>query len=204
MDIRNITYLGVPTLQKMAQMLTFGRPPAFLDPPGQPFIMGGGPAPPHGVAPVHIAGVIMAESDKSAADGPASDDATRNGAPIAMQAGRGDGDATMAQREKVHIVEHKRFNNDTRRHFVGEVEAFDATHIRVHGYPFVYDSQRGKFVRVEPMRTCVFATDNNIGITILPPDFDIETARYSRSGGDFVFDDARQHSFEIGAYTNVA
>jgi len=110
----------------------------------------------------------------------------------------------MEKREKVHIVEHKRFSNDTRRHFVGEVESFDSNHIRIHGYPFVFDADRGKFVRIQPMRTCVFSTDNNIGITILPDDFDIEKASYSRQGGDFVFEDGNQHSIEIGAYSNVA
>ena len=109
----------------------------------------------------------------------------------------------MDAREKIHIVEHKRFSNDTRRHFVGEVEAIDATHIRIHGYPFVYDADRGKFVRIEPMRSCVFSTDNNIAITILPRAFDIENASYSRQGGDFIFEDGGQHSLEIGAYSNV-
>ena len=93
------------------------------------------------------------------------------------------------------------FETDTRRHFVGEVDSVDGNHLRVEGYPFVYDSETGLFVKIQPQRTCVFSNDNTISITILPPDFDLAHAGYHRAGRDFVFGDDQNRSLEMGAFS---
>ena len=103
-------------------------------------------------------------------------------------------------REKVHIVEHRRFESDMRRHFVGEVRYYDAKHLRVKGYLFVFDHGRGAFIRVSPERTRVFSIDNRISITVLPEDFDVAGADYRRDGADLVFTDGKTIDLDIGAF----
>ena len=46
----------------------------------------------------------------------------------------------------------------------------------------------------------MFANDNNICITILPPEFDIESAGYERIGTDIVFKDGNDAELEIGSF----
>ncbi len=105
-------------------------------------------------------------------------------------------------REKVHIVEHRRFESDMRRHFVGEVRFYDANHLRVKGHLFVFDHGRGEFIKVPPERTRVFSIDNRISITVLPKDFDLTTAAYKRNGPDMVFTDGKVTGLDIGAFSS--
>lgn len=109
---------------------------------------------------------------------------------------------TFGHREKVHIVEHRRFESDMRRHFVGEVQYYDADHLRLKGYLFVFDHGRGAFVKVPPERTRVFSIDNRISITVLPEDFDLAAAGYKRNGPDLVFGDGATTELDIGAFSS--
>ena len=104
--------------------------------------------------------------------------------------------------EKVHIVEHRRFESDLRRHFVGKVLYFDANYLRVRGYLFVFDHGRGEFAKVPPERTRVFSIDNRISITVLPGEFDIESALYKRNGMDLAFTDGKTVELDIGAFSS--
>ena len=84
--------------------------------------------------------------------------------------------SSFRRREKVHIVEHRRFESDLRRHFIGEVQFYDKDHLRVKGSLFVFDHGCGEFVKVPPERTRVFSIDNHISITVLPEEFDLASA----------------------------
>ena len=105
-------------------------------------------------------------------------------------------------REKVHIVEHRRFETDMRRHFVGEVTFYDANHLRVKGVLFVFDHSNGVFSKIPPERTRVFSIDNRISITILPQAFETANAEYRRNDADLVFTDGKTIEIEIGAFNS--
>ena len=51
--------------------------------------------------------------------------------------------------EKLFIVTRRLFENDLRRHFVGEVKAVTERTVRLEGYPFVMDTSTGEFVKKE-------------------------------------------------------
>ena len=104
--------------------------------------------------------------------------------------------------EKIHVVEHRRFESDLRRHFIGRVLYFDANYLRVRGFMFVFEHGLGSFVKVPPERTRVFSIDNRISITVLPKDFDLETADYQRTGTDLAFTDGKTESLDIGAFSS--
>ena len=101
--------------------------------------------------------------------------------------------------ECVHIVEHRRFESDLRRHFVGKVLFFDANYLRVKGFLFVFDHGVGNFVRVPDERTRVFSIDNRISITVLPENFDLPAAEYQRNSPDIAFTDGKSVSLDLGA-----
>ena len=104
--------------------------------------------------------------------------------------------------ELVHIVEHRRFETDMRRHFVGRVQFYDSHHLRVRGSLFVFDHGRGEFVKVPPERTRVFLIDNRISLTVLPESFDLENAGYQRNGPDLVFTDGKATALDLGAFSS--
>ena len=108
----------------------------------------------------------------------------------------------FGHRDKVHIVEHRRFESDMRRHFVGEVQYYDADHLRVKGFLFVFDHGCGEFVKVQPERIRVFSIDNHISITVLPEEFELPSAIYKRNGPDLVFTDGKTLELDIGAFSS--
>ena len=108
--------------------------------------------------------------------------------------------SSFRHREKVHIVEHRRFESDLRRHFIGEVQFYDNDHLRVKGSLFVFDHGCGEFVKVPPERTRVFSIDNHISITVLPEEFDLASALYKRNATDLVFTDGKTVELDIGAF----
>lgn len=102
--------------------------------------------------------------------------------------------------EKVHVVEHRRFEKDFRRHFVGVVETTSANTFRLKGFLFVYDPGTDKFIKKETERVRVFCLDNLISITILPPETDLNRAEYSLKTGELVFTDHKHVSLDVGAF----
>lgn len=102
--------------------------------------------------------------------------------------------------EKLHIVERRKFDNDPRRHFVGEVQFVSEHHLRVEGNQYVFNPSTGLFERIEPRRVRVFAIDNQIGLTILPPDFDLATIAYKRVRNELQFCDGSGFMMELGDF----
>lgn len=104
--------------------------------------------------------------------------------------------------EKVHIVEHRRFESELRRHFIGKVLYFDANYLRVKGFMFVYDHGTGSFAKVPSERTRVFSIDNRISITVLSEKFDLTSANYQRNGPVLAFSDGKTPPLDIGAFSS--
>ena len=104
---------------------------------------------------------------------------------------KGGAAAVVLQRgEKLHIISRRFFENDVRRHFVGEVEEISETAVRVSGYVFVLDKGRNEFVRHSDKRTRVFPLpDIGLIINVLPRDVEIDNVVYSRVGQHMVCTD---------------
>lgn len=102
--------------------------------------------------------------------------------------------------ECVHIVEHRRFETDVRRHFVGRVEALSTAGIRVSGFMFVFDQRAGSFVRKEDHRTRIFQLDNLIGVTVLPAETNLDALTYQRDEGGLAITDGSNIRLDIAAF----
>lgn len=83
--------------------------------------------------------------------------------------------------DKVFIVERRLFDQDLRRHFVGEVEACTDVGFRARGYPFFYHPTAQTYVRKPSPRTRIFPFDGNLIINVLPKDCDVESINYIAS-----------------------
>lgn len=106
----------------------------------------------------------------------------------------------LAVGEKAHIVERRKFEGDLRRQFVAQVEFANAHHLRANGNMFVFSPPTGLFERIEPGQVRVFDNDNQIGITVLPPHFDPQSAEYKRIRNEMQFCDANGFKMELGDF----
>ena len=80
--------------------------------------------------------------------------------------------------DKVFIVERRLFDQDLKRHFVGEVEVCTEIGFRARGYPFFYHPSAQKYVRKAKPRTRLFPFDGNLIINVLPREVDVESVNY--------------------------
>jgi hypothetical protein len=104
--------------------------------------------------------------------------------------------------EKLHVIMRRNFDNDLRRHFIGEVIEVDGVLARVAGYAFVFDNTTGQFVRRRDMRTRIIglADAGNI-VNVIPPQANIENARYKQSAeGKLVVTDDQSFSLDINEF----
>ena len=105
--------------------------------------------------------------------------------------------SVLAIGEKVHIVERRKFETDLRRHFIGEVVYCSDHHIKASGFPYVYSPSSKIFEKVDPDRVRIFANDNHIAVTLLPPNFDLRNAVYKRIPYKFLLCDADGFEMEL-------
>ena len=94
----------------------------------------------------------------------------------------------LAAGEKVHIIHRQSFDGDTRRHFVGTVEACDGNLAKVNGYLFAMDKKSNLFVKHDPeLRTRIIALSSGmLIINVLPPHVDIGKINYKHSAMDHI------------------
>ena len=103
--------------------------------------------------------------------------------------------------EKLHVIQRRLFDADTRRHFVGEVLAVDGPAARVEGYAFVFDTLRGGFERKPELRVrLVPLNDARLIITVLPRETEVEQCRYAVEGGRLVLTDGKQLKLDVNEF----
>ncbi len=89
----------------------------------------------------------------------------------------------LQQGEKIHVVTRRLFENDLRRHFVGEVKAVSDWAARVEGYVFVYDSGVNQYVRREERRIRIISlSDSGQIINVIPGNVNLDKLEYKYSG----------------------
>ena len=84
--------------------------------------------------------------------------------------------------EKIHLIVRRQFENDLRRHFVGEVKAATELAVRMESYMFIFDPVKNEYVKRPEMRTKVVSlVDNGNTITLIPAHVDLSALRYEMS-----------------------
>lgn len=104
--------------------------------------------------------------------------------------------------EKVLVVDRAYFREDLRRHFIGEVKKCTENAIRANGYTYVWDQEKGIFVRKPEHRERVIFPDEASTIFVIPSEVDIEEVHYEteqRMG--LVVTDGKKFNLEMSEFT---
>lgn len=101
--------------------------------------------------------------------------------------------------EKIHVIHRQFFSDDARRHFVGEVRAFEGALVRVKGYLFAMDKASNQFVKRDTLRTRIISLDSEgVIVNVLPDQVQIENITYEyRSIGDLLVTDGSDWHLDI-------
>ena len=103
--------------------------------------------------------------------------------------------------DRIHVITRRNFEEDLRRHFVGEVIAANETAVRVHGYAFVMDSMLNEFVKRAASRTRVFGFgDSGHVIAVLPHGVAVETLRYESRDRRLILTDGGSFRMDINEF----
>jgi hypothetical protein len=101
--------------------------------------------------------------------------------------------------EKFHVVVRRGFESDIRRHFVGEVEEFEGSIVRLIGYPIVFDKTKNVFVKGSHKRTTVMdLAESGYIVNGIPGDVDISELKYKYdSERKLLMTDDKSYSLDI-------
>jgi hypothetical protein len=101
----------------------------------------------------------------------------------------------ISKGEKIHVVHRRLFEKDTRKHFVGEVEAFEHGILRAVGNVYVIEDVKENVFRRKPEpRTRIIRVDGSVFVNVLPTTVNLDKIRYEGRGGNLrVTDGAGWH-----------
>ncbi len=88
--------------------------------------------------------------------------------------------------EKIHVVHRRRFEKDLRKHFIGEVEAYENGLVRAVGHVFVIEDQKENMFRKksEPRTRIISLTAGDVFVNVIPPTIELDKIRYESKGRD--------------------
>ncbi len=108
----------------------------------------------------------------------------------------------LTAEEKVHIIWRRRFAEDLRRHFAGQVVSASDTLLRIRGYSFLFNSGRNEWVRRPERREIVLAlAGGDAFITLMPPAVDLEALRYTLIAGRLMLVDGAGFELDINEFS---
>jgi hypothetical protein len=111
----------------------------------------------------------------------------------------------LAIGSKIHIVQRRLFQQDVRRHFVGEITALTGLLLRTQGYTFVHNPGLNEYERRNEIRTRVFGLiDANLIINVLPEDADLEAIRYTLQNNRMVVTDGATFTMDVNEFGAMA
>lgn len=102
---------------------------------------------------------------------------------------------------KIHVSERRAFEEDIRRHFVGQIEAINNSIARARGYAFVYHPGSTTYIRSKDERTRIVPlADANLLIRVLPIDANVNSIEYRSEEGVTVVTDGATFELEINDF----
>ncbi|GJM44808.1 MAG: hypothetical protein DHS20C21_16500 [Gemmatimonadota bacterium] len=109
--------------------------------------------------------------------------------------------AAIAVGDKLHIITRRQFEEDVRRHFVGQVTAVSGALQEIQGYAFVFDSGTNEYKRRPELRTRVLSVgEGTFIVTKLPPDVVVESLQYRVVEKRVVVSDGKAFKLDINEF----
>jgi hypothetical protein len=105
----------------------------------------------------------------------------------------------LSRGEKIHVMHLRRFEKDVRRHFVGEVKAYEHGVARASGYVFVIDDLSQHLFVKRPDRRTKFVPigSGDVIVNIIPETVDLEQVVYELKDRSLVVTDGSAWSMEV-------
>ena len=105
--------------------------------------------------------------------------------------------------EKLFIITRRLFENQLRRHFIGEVKEATESVVRIDGYPFVFNEGTAEFTRKD-RRVLIFGlADSGHIIYTIPQDVNLDELSYQISQNDqLVITDGKAFELEISEFSH--
>lgn len=103
--------------------------------------------------------------------------------------------------DKLHIMTRRLFEEDVRRHFVGEVTAVSDVLAEVQGYTFIFHSGTNEYTRLPEARTRLFSLgDSGHIVNKIPREVDIGSIVYRTIESRLVISDGRAFSLPVNEF----
>ena len=100
--------------------------------------------------------------------------------------------------EKLHIVERRLFNEDLRRHFVGEVVNCIGDMVRAKGNVWIFDNINKDFIKKPEIRERIIKLGDRNTVNVIPKDVDLNEVIYQRTtNGGLVVTDGKKFSLDV-------
>jgi hypothetical protein len=108
----------------------------------------------------------------------------------------------LKEGEKIHVIMRRQFEDDVRRHFVGEVQGVTEIAVRVQGYAFVFDPFKHLYLKRPELRVRIFpAADSGIIITVIPQTVILEDISYQMSQQNrMIVTDGKEFTLDINEF----
>jgi hypothetical protein len=108
----------------------------------------------------------------------------------------------ISEGEKIHVIARRNFDNDVRRHFVGEVRSVGAAAMRVEGYTFIFDQVNNYYIRQPDKRIRIIAlADSGNIITVIPRDINLDALIYRHTQDNrVVMTDGSDYCLDINEF----
>jgi hypothetical protein len=108
----------------------------------------------------------------------------------------------ISEGEKIHVITRRNFDNDVRRHFVGEVRSVGDFAVRVEGFTFIFDQVNNYYIKQPDrrIRIIAFGDSGNI-ITVIPRELKLEDLRYRTTDDNrVVMTDGASYTLDINEF----
>ena len=103
--------------------------------------------------------------------------------------------------DKLHIITRRRFEDDLRRHFVGEVTAISDGLQEIRGYAFIFSAGVNEYKRQPELRTRLFSVaQEGFIVTKIPPEVTIATLKYMLLEKRLVVTDGGSFKLDINEF----
>ena len=103
--------------------------------------------------------------------------------------------------DKLHVMTRRLFEEDVRRHFVGEVTAVSGGLVEVRGYTFIFDAGASEYRRLPGERTRIFSLgDSGHTVNKIPREVDVSSISYRTIENRLVISDGRSFSLPVNEF----
>lgn len=104
--------------------------------------------------------------------------------------------------EKIHLIERRYFENDPRRHFVGEIIEAEGNIVRAKGYTWVFNIVKNEFIRRPEPRERIFILGERMVINIIGKETNLDEIKYiDTEETGLIVTDGKSFSLEISEFS---